>query len=89
MISKTKHQYLWEGWSYFVHLLHLVTHLWKLQRYHVVLDKYCPACPKFSEMTNCQYLLKWLSDFVCFLHIVVCILLKLQKCAVLGRHCQA
>ena len=51
----TKPQYLWEELSYFIYLLHVVTHLWKLQCYHIVLIGYCPACPKFSEITNRQY----------------------------------
>ena len=40
----------------FVYLLHLVTHPWKLQRYHVVLVGYGVACPKFTEITNRHYL---------------------------------
>ena len=37
-------------------LSHVVTHLWKLQHNHAVLVGYGPACPKFSEITNHQYL---------------------------------
>ena len=73
----TKCHYLWEWWSYFVCLLHLVTRPWKLQYYHFNLVGYGPACPKFSDITNCQYLRKWLSDFVDFLHVVIRILLDI------------
>ena len=38
---------------------------------------YGPACPKFSEVTNCQYRWIGLSDFVDFLLVVVCILLDI------------
>ena len=69
-----KHQYLGEGLSYLVYLLHVVPHLWKLQCYHAVLVGYGPAYPKFSEI-NCQYLRKVFSDFVDFLLVVICILL--------------
>ena len=52
MFSKiTNCQYLWERLSYFVYLLHVVTHPGKL---------------KFFEITNHQYLWKGLSDFVDF-----------------------
>ena len=54
----TKQQYIWEGLSYFVYLLHVVTPPWKLHCYHVVLVGYGSACPKFSEATNHQYLWK-------------------------------
>ena len=75
-ISKIiKQQYLWEGLSYFVYLLVVVTHQWKLQCYQVVLVGYGPACPKFSETTNHQYLWKGLNDFGGFLQVVICILL--------------
>ena len=74
----TKQQYLWEGLSYFVNLLSVVTHLWKLQCYHVILVGYGPACPKFSEATNHQYLWKGCSDFVDFLQVVICILLDIH-----------
>ena len=63
----TKQQYLWEGLSYFVYLLHAVTHTWKLHCYHVVLVGHGPACLKFSETIHHQYLWKELSDFVDFL----------------------
>ena len=39
---------------------------------------YGPACLKFSEITNRQYLWKGFSDFVDFLHAVVCILLGIH-----------
>ena len=71
----TKCKYLWEGWSYFVYLLHEVIHPWKLQCYHVVLVEYGPACPKFCKITNWQYLWKEFGDLVDFLHVVICILL--------------
>ena len=32
------------------------------------------ACPKFSEITNRQYLWKGLSDFINFLHVIIYIL---------------
>ena len=64
--------------SYFVYLLHLVTHLWKLQCYHAILFVYCPACPKFSVITNRQYLWRGFNDFVDFLHVVICILLNIH-----------
>ena len=72
-----KCQYLQEGLSYLVYLLHVVTHLWKLQCCHAVLGGYGPACPKFFEITNHQDLWKELSDFVYFLHVVICILLDI------------
>ena len=75
---KIKQQYLREGLSYFVCLLHVVTHQWKLQCYHVVLVGYAPACPKLSETTNHQYLWKRSSDFVDFLQVVVCLLLDIH-----------
>ena len=74
----TKQQYLWEGLSYFVYLLHVFTHPWKLHCYHVVLVGCGPACPKFSEATNHQYLWKGCSDFVDFLQVVICILLDIH-----------
>ena len=37
-------------------------------------------CPKFSETTNHQYLWKGFSDFVDFLHVVICILLDIHWC---------
>ena len=75
MLSKiTEWQYFWEGWSYFVCLLHVVTRPRKLQCYNVVLVGYGPACPKFSQIINCQYFWKGLSDFVEFLHVVICIM---------------
>ena len=74
----TKQQYLWEGLSYFVYLLHAVTHSWKLQCYHAVLVGYVVACPKFSEATNHQYLWKGSCDFVDFLQVVICILLDIH-----------
>ena len=52
--------------SYFVHLLHVVTHQWKLQCHHVILLGYGLACLKFSEATNHQCLWKGLCDFVDF-----------------------
>ena len=52
----------------------IITHLRKLQCYHVVLFEYGSACPKFSKITNSLYLWKALSDFVDFLHVVICIL---------------
>ena len=64
--------------TYFVYLLHVVPHLWKLQCSHAILCGYGPACPKFSEITNCQYLWKGFSDFVDFLHVVICILLDIH-----------
>ena len=39
---------------------------------------YVPSCPKLSEITNHQYLWKGLSDFVDFLHVVICILLDIH-----------
>ena len=88
----TKHQCLWEGLSYFVYFLHVVTHLWKLQCYHVILIGYGPSYQKFSEITNCQKIWKGLSDFDDFLDVVYLLLdrypLKLQKYAILGWHCQ-
>ena len=63
----TKRQYLREGLSFFVYLLHVVTYIWKLQCYHAVLIGYGPA--KFSEITNGQCLWKGLSDFVDLLDI--------------------
>ena len=74
----TKQQYLWEGLSYFVYLLHVVTHLWKIQYYHLVLVGYVPACPKFSGATNHQCLWRWSCEFVDFLLVVICILLDIQ-----------
>ena len=73
----TKCQYLW-GLSYFVYLLHVVTYLWKLQCYYVILFGYGPGCTKFSEITNRRYLRNRFSDFVDFLHVVICILLDIH-----------
>ena len=79
ILSKiTKQQYLWEGLSCFVYLFHAVTHSWKLQCYHVILVGYGPACPKFSEATNHQYLWKWSCEFVDFVLAVICILLDIH-----------
>ena len=39
---------------------------------------YGPACPKFSEATNHQYLWKGLSDFVDCLQVVICVLLDIH-----------
>ena len=64
--------------SYFVYLLHVVAHPWKLQCYHLVLVGYGLACSKFSEATNHQFLWKGLSDFVDFLQVVICILLDIH-----------
>ena len=69
--------YPWEGLSYFVYLLHVITHLWKVQRYHAILFGYGPACPKFPEI-NCQYLWKGFSNFVDFLDVIICILLGIH-----------
>ena len=78
MFSKiTKSQDLPKGLSYFVYLLHAVTHPWKLQFCHEVLVGYGLACPKFSKGTNCQYLWKGLSGFVGFLHLVIYMLLDI------------
>ena len=74
----TKYQYLQKGLSYFVCLLCVVTHLWKIQCYHAILFGYDPACPKFSEITNCQYVCIGFSDFVDFLHVVIWILLDIH-----------
>ena len=46
-----------------------------LQCCHVILVGYGPA--KFSEITNRQYLWEELSDFVDFLHAVICIFLDI------------
>ena len=74
----SKQQYLWERLSYFVYLLHVVTHPWKLQCYHVDLLGYGPTCPKFPEATNHQYLWKGSCNFVDFLQAVICILLDIH-----------
>ena len=74
----TKQQYLWEWLSYFTYLLHAVTRPWKLQCYHVVLVGYGPACPKFREAINYQYLWKGSCDSVDFLQVVICILLDIH-----------
>ena len=73
----SKQQYLWERLSYFVYLLHAVTHPWKVQCYHVDLVGYRPTCPKFPETTN-QYFWKGSCDFVGFLQAVICILLDIH-----------
>ena len=59
---------------FFFYLLHVVTHAWKLQCYHIVLVGYGPACPKFSKTTNHQYLWKGSSDLVDFLRVVIWII---------------
>ena len=41
--------------SYFVYFLHVVTNASKLKCYVVIVD-YDPACSKFCEKINCQYL---------------------------------
>ena len=71
VLQITNCQYLWKRLSFFVYLLHVVTHPGKLQCYHVILVGNDPACPKFSEIKNHQYLRKGLSDFVDFLHVVI------------------
>ena len=59
--------------------MHVVTHPWKPQCYHVVLvGHYCPSCPKFSETKNHSYLWKGLNDFVDFLLVVIYILLNIH-----------
>ena len=63
------------------YLLHVVTHPWKLQPYHAVLVGYGLVCPKFSKITNLEYVWKRQSDFVDFLHVVIYMLLDI--------HCQA
>ena len=73
-----KQQYLWKVLSYFVYLLHAVTHPWKLQCYYVVLVGYGLACPKFSETTNHQHPWKELRDFVDFSQVVVWVLLNIH-----------
>ena len=78
LLQNTKYQYLWEGLSYFVYLLHVVTYLWKLQCYHTILSGYDSVCVKFSEITNRQYLCKGFSDFVDFLHVAICTLLDIH-----------
>ena len=72
--KQQKCEYLWQGWSYFICLLHVVTYPWKWQCYHVALVGYGPAYPKFSKITNCQYPWKGLSGFVDFFHAVIWIL---------------
>ena len=47
-----------------------MTHLFKLQCYHAILVGYGPAYPKFSQITNRQYLWKRFSDFFDFLQVV-------------------
>ena len=88
----TKQQYLLKGLSYFVYLLHVVTHPWKVQCYHVILFGYGPACLMFSEATNHISLERvvWFCWFFAssYLHLVR-YPLKLQKYAILGCHCQA
>ena len=74
----TKHQHLQKGLSYFVSLLHVVTHPWKLQCYHAVLVGYDPTCPKFFKITNHQYLWKRFGDFVDFLLLVIYMLLDIK-----------
>ena len=73
----TKCQYLQKRLSYFVYLLHVVTHPQKLQHYNAALVRYGPAQPKFSKMTN-QYLVKGLTNFVDFSLIVIYILLDIH-----------
>ena len=70
--------HLWERLNYFVYLLHVVKHLWKLQCYHAISVGYGPACLKFFEITNRQYLWKGFNDFVDFLHVVIGILLDIH-----------
>ena len=65
-------------WNIDLLLLDVVTHPGKLECYHVVLVGYSPACPKFSEIINGQYLWRGLSDFVDFLYVVNCILLDIH-----------
>ena len=60
----TKQQYFWEGLSYFVYLLNVVTRPWKLQCYHAVLVGYGPV------KVSC--------DFADFLQVVICILLDIH-----------
>ena len=83
----TKQQYLWEGLSYFVYLLHVVTHPWKLQCYHVVLVVLV-GMPKVIWSNKSPISLEKIEWFCWFfassyLHLVR-YPLKLQKCAILG-----
>ena len=72
----TKCQYLWEVLSYFIYLLHVLTHLWKLQCYRVILVGY--GLYAQSSEINRWCLWKGLSDFVGFSHAVICILLDIH-----------
>ena len=76
--KKTELQYLWKGLSYFAYLLHVVSHLCKLQSYYVIIAGYRPACSKFSKATNQQYLWKGSIDFVDILQVVIWILLDIH-----------
>ena len=52
--------------SYVAYLLHVGTYPWKLQCYHAILFGYGRACPKFSDITNCQYPWKGLVILLAF-----------------------
>ena len=69
----TKRQYLQKKLSYFVYLLHVVTHPRKLLCCYAVMVGYDPACPKLFEITYRQYLRKVLRDFM-----VIYMLLDIQ-----------
>ena len=74
----TKRQHLRKGLSYFVYLLHVVTHPEKLHYYLGVLVGYGLACSKFSKITNGQYQWKRLSDFAHSLHVVIYLVLDIH-----------
>ena len=76
--KKRKQQYVRKGLSYFVYLLHVVWHPWKLESYYVIIVGYWPACSKFSETSNQQNLWEGSVDFVEFLQLVIWILLDIN-----------
>ena len=70
----TKQQYLWEGLSYFVYLLNVVTQPWKLQCHNVVLVEY----GLHAQSSQKQQISIFGKGRVDFLQLVICILLDIH-----------
>ena len=73
-VLQINYQYLWESLTILFVACSYTSRKATLSWY--VLFSW--VCPKVSEITNHQYLWKVLSDFVNFLHVVICILLDIH-----------
>ena len=71
----TKQQYLWEGLSYFVYLLNVVTQPWKLQCHNVVLAEYGLHAQSSQKQQITNIFGKGRVDF---LQVIICILLDIH-----------